>query len=154
MAVELMPARFQFSQSSLHAYERCRRRFFLRYVRHLDWPAPLSADATGWEQEIQRGQRFHEWVQQHAIGLDVSNEVAACEDALLQDWWQNFNTSPPKGLPQGLVFSEVAVSVPLPPYRLVAKFDRVIIGTDGTAVIVDWKTGRSRPQQAVFADHW
>jgi len=154
MAVKLLPSHFQFSQSSLQVYQRCRRRFFLRYLRRLDWPAPMSSDAAGWEQEIQRGQRFHEWVQQQAIGLDVSTEVAACEDTLLQTWWENFNTAPPKGLPQGQVFSEVAVSVPMPPYRLVAKFDRVIIAADGRAVIVDWKTGRSRPQQAVFADHW
>ena len=154
MSVNFLPENFQFSQSNLQAYERCPRQFFLRYVQGLQWPASISLEANKWEEEIHRGQRFHTWVQQQAIGLDVGKEIASCEDVLLQTWWHNYITKPPSELSVGQVFSEVAISVPLPPFRLVARFDRIIIADNGRAVIVDWKTGQSRPRQEHFDQCW
>jgi len=145
---------FGFSQSSLTAFAQCRRRFFLRYVRKVIWPAPLTPEIRQWEEAAQRGRLFHHWVQQDVLGLDVEPAVRDSGDALLQKWWRSFRTQPPSGVPEGRIFSEVKLSTPVGRYRLLAKFDRVVLGMDGRAVIVDWKTGRKRPEQSQHAGSW
>jgi len=76
---EVLPAGFRFSQGSLEDYEQCRRRFFLRHVAQLDWPAPATVEAEAWEAALGRGQLFHQLVHQDALGLDVSPTVQGSE---------------------------------------------------------------------------
>jgi hypothetical protein len=71
----VLPNGFRFSQSNLEDYEQCRRLFWLRYVRELDWPAPVTAKADMWEAALRRGQLFHQLVLQDALGLEVSSTV-------------------------------------------------------------------------------
>ena len=142
------------SQSSLATYEQCSRRFYLRYVRRLNWPAPLTSAAEKWEATMRRGQLFHHLVQQDALGMEVSGMVQHGGDALLQEWWRNFTRHPPANLPAGPIFSEIQLSVPLGGHRLVARFDRVVCGEDGRICILDWKTGGRRPDQEAYARSW
>ena len=151
---ESVPSSFGCSQSNLAIYHQCRRRFFLRYVRRLDWPAPLTAAAEELERAIGRGQLFHYLVQQDILGMDVSAVVQHHGDVLLEAWWRNYTLHPPAGIPAGRTFSEIQLSVPLGPYRLRAKFDRVVMGRDGRVWIVDWKTGQQRPQQKACEESW
>lgn len=144
---------FRFSQSSLMAFEQCRRRFLLRYARRLEWPASLTT-ADQWEEAIRRGKLFHHWAQQDALGLDVEQGVRQSGDALLQSWWRHFRSQPPQNMPAGRSFAEIMLTVPLGEFRLLAKFDRVVLGEDGRAVIIDWKTGLKRPQQNAYAGSW
>lgn len=153
MKTNVLPAGFRFSQSNLVDYGECKRRFLLRYVKDIDWPAPVTSAADEYEAAIERGQRFHRLVHQAALGLDVSDVVEGSDDALLKQWWHNYQHHPP-ALPAGSVFSEIEVSVPLGDYRLVAKFDRFIVTEDGRVVIVDWKTGRRRPDQDQLRASW
>lgn len=161
MKSNVLPAGFRFSQSNLEDYTACRRRFLLRYVKGLDWPAPVTAEAEGWEAALRRGQLFHDLVQQDALGLDVSPTVEGSDDPLLQEWWRNYLAYPPRS-PEGRTLSEVELAVPLAARpaspcgdcRLVAKFDRLVFGDDGRVVIVDWKTGRKRPDQDELYHSW
>ena len=148
----LLPAGFRFSQASLVASERCRRRFYLRYLRQLAWPAPSGPAGEGVDQAAERGRFFHHLVHQDALGLEVAPLVAASGDLELMAWWENYRRSPPAGLPQGVVFSELELWVPLGPWWLAARFDRVVVGTDGRVCIADWKTGRQPP--AAYLDSW
>lgn len=150
---ERIEAGFRFSQSSLSAFDACRRRFLLRYVRRLEWPAALTI-TDQWEEAMQRGKTFHHWAQQEALGLDVEEMVDHCGDERLQRWWCNFREQPPTGIPRGTTFAEVQLTVPLGDYWLLARFDRVVVGEDGRAVILDWKTGQKRPEQQVHAASW
>ena len=151
---ERVGAGFGFSQSSLAVFDECRRRFFLRYVQGLVWPAAVTAKLAGQEEAIGRGQRFHQLAQQDALGLQIDEVVAGDGDEVLRGWWRNYREQGPQGVPEGQVFSEVQLSVPLGPYRLTARFDRVVLGDDGAAWILDWKTGKRRPRADAYAASW
>ena len=149
----MIPQGFKYSQSSLTAFERCRRQFLLRYVERLAWPAPLTDQLDEWEAAAGRGRAFHQFVLQESLGMDVEDAVQRSHDPLLAAWWRNWREQPPV-VPTGAVFGETMLSVPLAGRRLVAKFDRVVLADDGRAWIFDWKTGRKKPEQAVYAQSW
>lgn len=52
------------------AYDQCGRRFLLRYVWRMEWPAA-----------IQRGLTFHQLVLEESRGMAVEEVVATGEDA-------------------------------------------------------------------------
>ncbi|MCP4541151.1 MAG: PD-(D/E)XK nuclease family protein, partial [Chloroflexi bacterium] len=64
-----LPADFQFSQASLQDYVDCPRRFQLRYVLRVAWPAPEAEPVLENERYLQQGAAFHRLVHQHALGL-------------------------------------------------------------------------------------
>jgi hypothetical protein len=64
-----IPSPFTFSQSSLQDYSDCPRRFQLRYIEQLQWPAVEAEPVMENEHHQQEGQLFHRMVQQHRIGL-------------------------------------------------------------------------------------
>ena len=64
-----LPSGFAFSQSSLQDYSDCPRRFQLRYIEQLQWPAVETEPVLENERRQQEGQLFHRMVQQHLIGL-------------------------------------------------------------------------------------
>lgn len=151
----MIPREFKFSQSSLAAFEHCRRQFLLRYVERLAWPAPRTDSLDEWEAAAHRGQVFHQFVLQESLGMEVEVEAAVRQssDPLLAAWWRNWHEQPPT-TPAGTMFGETMISVPLAGRRLVARFDRVILADDGRAWIFDWKTGRKKPTQATYTQSW
>lgn len=153
MISTILPAGFQFTQGSLGDYSDCRRRFLLRYVKELEWPAPITARTEQLEEAMERGKRFHDLVQQDALDVDVSGVVAESDDEQLQEAWRNYRLSPPD-LPAGREFSEVTLSAPIAGCRLTAKLDRLILTDDGQAVIVDWKTGERLPTLETLRNDW
>ncbi|MBA4379648.1 MAG: hypothetical protein C0393_03000 [Anaerolinea sp.] len=66
-----IPTPFTFSQSSLQDYADCPRRFQLRYIEELAWPAVESEPALENERHQQEGLFFHRLVQQRLVGLPV-----------------------------------------------------------------------------------
>ena len=148
---------FRFSQSGLQAFERCRRRFFLRYVDELEWPAPVTDSEEQWEEATRRGQLFHHFVQQSSLGLDVQATVAACGDPVLAGWWENYRRFAPRPGEGERVLSEVELSAAAGEFSAVAKFDRILLPAPGNSAsirIVDWKTGLQRPRQAELQRSW
>jgi hypothetical protein len=142
----------QLSQSGLAAFARCPRRFYLRFVRRLEWPAPLTGSEQEWERSLLRGEELHLFIQQAALGIDVQNLVGAMGDTQLATWWQNFVDSPPQQ-PHGDVHTELELIVPTggvpaaTQHQLMARFDRLIVSTDDSGAqihIIDWKTGTPR----------
>ncbi|HIG16989.1 MAG TPA: hypothetical protein EYQ31_06690, partial [Candidatus Handelsmanbacteria bacterium] len=61
----------QLSQSALASFARCPRRFYLRFVRRLEWPAPITGSEQAWERSLRRGEELHLFIQQAALGMDV-----------------------------------------------------------------------------------
>ena len=145
----LLPPTFQFSQASFQDYVDCARRFQLRYVLMQPWPALLVQPAADAEAHLQRGADFHRLVHQHAQGLSAEVLEATIADDTLARWWYTYLHHPPD-LPDGVVTSELQGSAPLAGYRVSARFDRLVLGQDGSAVIVDWKTSPRRPSRDVL----
>lgn len=157
-----LPDDFVFSQSSLQDFADCRRRFQLRYIQRLQWPALKAEPALENERLMQLGARFHRLVQQYLTGLPLPQLAAlAGEDESLERWWGNFTASVNR-LPQVAaheweslqLYPELTLTAGLAGQRLLAKFDLVARTPDGRLVIFDWKTSQRRPKKNSLAERW
>jgi len=140
-----LPPDFQFSQASLQDYVDCPRRFQLRYLLRVDWPAIEAEPALESERHLQQGNAFHRLVHQHTLGIPEERLLDAVADEDLRRWWYNYLTLPPADLPTTR-YPEVVLSAPLGGYRLVAKYDLVAVDAGQRITVVDWKTYRKRPR--------
>ena len=146
------------SQSSLQDYVDCARRFKLRYLERLSYPAVESEPALENEKHIQEGEYFHRLAQQYLIGIPAEQVGKLANSANLQKWWANFlanqdirGLTPLRAAPGvlrkdlGGLYTEATLSAPLGNFRLLAKYDLIAI-ENGKATIYDWKTYRKRPR--------
>src|SRR5512139_1729026 len=140
------------SQSSLQDYGDCPRRFKLRYLEGLDYPAVESEPALENEKSLEEGALFHRLVQQSLLGMEASKLERLASSADLRRWWQHYIDFKPN-LVGYTIYPEFTLTAPLGALRLVAKYD--LIGLrDGQAVIYDWKTSRKRPANERLAARW
>ncbi len=143
------------SQSSLQDYNDCPRRFELRYLEQLAYPAIETEPALENEKHQQEGEYFHRLAQQHLIGIPAEQVAKFANTENLQRWWDNYiNAQDLRGLKDlGGLKTEITLSAPLGKFRLVAKYD--LIGFDKDKVyIYDWKTYRKRPKNEWLAIRW
>src|SRR6185503_4547702 len=132
------------SQSSLQDYVDCGRRFQLRYLDRLSYPAIESEPALENEKHQQEGEYFHRLVQQHLIGISAEHIGRLANTPNLERWWSNWQAFKEKQN-FGKFYPEITLSAPLGKYRLLAKYDLISV-KDGKATIYDWKTYRKRPR--------
>ncbi len=146
----MLPAGFTFSQSSLQDYVDCPRRFELRYLRQLQWPAVESEPALENERRQQEGQLFHRLVQQHLLGLPEASLTRLASSPDLRRWWDNYRAHPVP-LDDYAKYTEMTLSAPLGAFRLTAKYDLLAIRPAQQARIYDWKTYARRPRNEWMA---
>ncbi|MGC8780518.1 MAG: PD-(D/E)XK nuclease family protein [Anaerolineae bacterium] len=142
---------FQFSQGNLQDYVDCPRRFQLRYLLQLTWPAIEAEPADEYEAQVRAGEAFHRLVQQHILGIIPAAGTDLLLDEPLAGWWRAYLSSQPADLP-ALRFAEVVLSAGLGSHRLIAKYDLIAIEPGHRAVIVDWKTSARRPRPTWLAE--
>lgn len=143
------------SQSSLQDYNDCPRRFELRHLQQLAYPAIESEPALENEKHQKEGEYFHRLAQQHLIGIPAEQIAKLANTENLQRWWDNYiNAKDLRGLRDlGGLHAEFTLSAPLGKFRLVAKYD--LIGFDREKIyIYDWKTYRKRPRNEWLAIRW
>lgn len=147
----MLPADFQFSQASLQDYVDCRRRFQLRYLLALAWPAVEAEPIAVHEAHLLQGELFHRLVHQHQLGIPADRLAGLVregslppEDAGLAAWWENYLQAGPEDLPPQR-HPEITLSAPIGGHRLLAKYDLIAVEPGRRAVIVDWKTSQTRP---------
>jgi len=145
------PLLFTFSQSSLQDYSDCPRRFQLRYIEQLQWPAVETEPVLENERREREGQLFHRMVQQHLIGLPAANLSRMVNTPDLSRWWANYqNATDLQGLKDlGGLHTELTLTAPVGAYRLLAKYDLIAIKPGERVFIFDWKTYHKRPR-----DEW
>jgi CRISPR/Cas system-associated exonuclease Cas4 (RecB family) len=146
-----LPTDFQFSQGSLQDYVDCPRRFQLRYIQRLAWPAVEAEPALENEQHLQQGAAFHRLVHQHVLGLSPERLSSTITDEELSRWWHNYLESAPADLAKWR-YPEVVLSAPVSGHRLVAKYDVIAVDARRRVVILEWKTSRKRPQRKWLAE--
>lgn len=152
---------FQFSQASLQDYQTCPRRFKLRYLDRLRWPAIESEPVHEAERLIKLGTDFHHLVRQHLdyqqLPLDGVDHEAALSAMVqadspiaeqLREWWQAYLDHQPTIFSGATIYPEVTFSAPLNGYRLVARFDVLAVQPNGEFIIIDWKTSLKKPPRA------
>ncbi|PWH13487.1 MAG: PD-(D/E)XK nuclease family protein [Anaerolineae bacterium] len=142
------------SQSSLQDYTDCAQRFQLRYIEQLAYPAVETEPALENEQHMQEGETFHRLIQQHLLGIPAAQVSKLANTAPLQRWWDNYLTWFKFPQPPEAIYPEFSLSAPLPPYRLLAKFDLLARLPTGKFIIYDWKTNRKRPHNESLAIRW
>ena len=135
-----------FSASSLQDYLDCPRRFQLRYILELAWPAAEAEPLEEAQAHRERGERFHRLVQSHSLGVPAEAVASALTDPVLAAWWEAFLAHRPR-FPDALWFHEVGLSLPLGEHRLAARYDVVVVERRGPVHILDWKTYRRRPKR-------
>ncbi len=81
------------SQSSLQDYHDCPRRFELRYLQQLAYPAIETEPALENEQHQKEGEYFHRLAQQYLIGIPSEQVGKLANTPNLQRWWENFLNS-------------------------------------------------------------
>jgi CRISPR/Cas system-associated exonuclease Cas4 (RecB family) len=151
-----IPAQFAFSQSSLQDYADCPRRFQLRYLDRLLYPAAESEPALENERHQQEGQYFHRLAQQYLLGIPIEKLARLANTPNLQRWWESFISSKDLTSLKDLsgLYPEITLSTPLGDYRLVAKYDLIAITEDEKIIIYDWKTYRKRPRNEWLSARW
>ena len=150
-----LPEQFAFSQSSLQDYADCPRRFQLRYLDKLIYPAAETEPALENEKHLQEGQNFHRLAQQYLLGIPTDKLAKLANTPNLQRWWENFLSFGQTSL-TGLkgLYPEVTLSAPLGEFRLVAKYDLIAFTEDKKIFIYDWKTYRKRPRNEWLSARW
>jgi hypothetical protein len=135
---------FHFSASSLQDYVDCPRRFELRYIERLAWPALESEPVLEHELHMRQGYVFHKLVQQVFLGLGDSIHDLPDSDGELKTWWDNFRQSSlVDELPQRR-YPEHPLTARIGDYRFVAKYDLLAVDPGQKVIIADWKTSRRR----------
>ena len=145
-----LPTDFQFSQGSLQDYVDCPRRFQLRYLLRLQWPAIEAEPPLENERHLQQGAAFHRLVHQHILGVPLEKLSPPVADPDLRRWWHNYSTADLALSPSR--YPEIVLSAPMGAYRLVAKYDLVTVDPGRGASILDWKTSRKRPKRKWLAE--
>jgi hypothetical protein len=147
----LLPPNFIFSQSSLQDFVDCRRRFYLRYLLKLRWPAVQSEPVLEVEKLTQNGISFHRHVHQRLLGMPDEKLLPLEQQAPMSEWWQNFSQYGqilPGVLDQhAFRYPERSLYGSVNGYRLVAKYDLIVLLSDGTTIIYDWKTSKYKPKR-------
>jgi predicted RecB family nuclease len=144
---------FQFSATSLQDYAECPRRFQLRYLLEVAWPAPEAEPMDEQERHGRLGRDFHRLAHQHLLGLPAAALSATVHDADLGRWWQAY-LAYAATLSGAQVMPEIGLSTALAGYRLVAQYDALVVGQTANPphfLIIDWKTYRQRPTRAWLA---
>jgi hypothetical protein len=157
-----LPRNFQFSATSLQAYVDCPRRFQLRYLLQVAWPAPEAEPISEQERHGRLAQDFHRLVHQHLLGLPSETLSASVRDPDLKRWWKAYLAYVPT-FGDAQVIPEIGLSAPLAGHRVMAQYDAIVVSDrQSTAqeetpeaalehrtsfLIIDWKTYRQRPSR-------
>ena len=142
------------SQSSLQDFVDCPRRFELRYLKKLNYPAAQTEPILENEKHMQEGAQFHRLVHEHLLGMPVEKLHLLANTPKLRRWFENYLNADLR-LADYTLHPEFTLSAPLGNLRLVAKYDLVAVqkneGMRGASqvIILDWKTYRRRPR-----DEW
>jgi CRISPR/Cas system-associated exonuclease Cas4 (RecB family) len=150
----LLPENFQFSATSLQDYADCPRRFQLRYLMQLAWPAPQVDPVDEHEYLYQMGREFHRLAHQYLLDIPAEALSASVSDDELRRWWGAFLLHATPLLAGENAIPEVGLSTSLEGYRLLAQYDAIVFNdtSDSPAVLIlDWKTHRRRPSRDWFA---
>ena len=136
-----------FSANSLQSFDDCQRRFELRYLQELKWPAVETEPVLESEQFLANGRRFHEMVHRDILGIPVP-EPSLDKDPELFAWWENYLTHDPIPV-QGEMYPEKTLVSTIKDRVLIATYDLIVLTESGEAIIYDWKTWRQPAKRSL-----
>lgn len=125
----------------LETFQICQRRFQLRYIEAVPWPAYFLG--TEAEEARRLGEKFHQMLERYFLGLPeaITSEL----EPELTRWWQAFLDWEP-ALPAGRRFPEFTLTVPLGSHFISGRMDLLVVAKNSIH-IYDWKTGMPPPSK-------
>ena len=143
-----LPFDFTFSQSKLQDYLDCPRRFYLRHIKNLAWPALEIEPPLVMEKQVENGSRFHQMVHQFLIGFPSAIIRQHVQDEpILVKWWDNFERCALiKRLGKNRLVEHM-LALTVADFRVVAVYDLIAWDTPDVITIIDWKTAQHRPKR-------
>lgn len=145
---------FQFSQSNLQDFSDCRRRFYLRHIQDLAWPAVDVEPIMESEKWMRQGSAFHLMVHQSILSIPEAMLSEQANSEPLATWWANFLAyrSSLTGLQdkEAIRHPEFTLTAHIGKYSIIAKYDLMSTMPDSSIVIYDWKTSRHRPKRSTL----
>lgn len=130
---------FIFSAQKLQDFVDCPRRFDLRYVQNLQWPAQETKPYLAYEEHLALGKKFHQLVHQYIIGIPTENLLEQIDHPILKEWWQDFSNYYPS-IKKYQPKAEVKIGAHLAGYRIIAIYDVLYMVGQDSITIIDWKT--------------
>ena len=134
------------SRYRLETFLACRRRFQLRYLQRMSWPAAPLDERT--ELTRQRGEMFHRLMERHFLNLPAGPETAV--DVEIRRWRSLFLNSGLE-IPEGEAHPERSLTIPVGKHFLNGRFDLLVLHNNA-AHIFDWKTGHPRKEADLRQD--
>ena len=131
------------TQTQISAYERCKRFYFLKYVRRLVWPVELSD-----RQQVRQGEAFHLLIRQLLMGFSRESLLVPADSENLSRWLEVFLSNKPLGKPD-MIFPEREVTMNFADVLWLGKFDALAV-YDEQIRIFDWKTSGRKPEEAHY----
>jgi hypothetical protein len=133
----------KFNQSNLQDFNECPRRFQLRHLDEISWPAATSVPLIEFERVIQLGNQFHHLAHQYYNGIQSDILSTSIQDPFLLEMWNAFKDFS-KSFSGCELYSEQTLHASFNGYTIVAKFDLIVKNADHF-IILDWKTSQSIP---------
>ena len=131
--------RFEFNQARLATFNRCQRRFYLKYRSEKQLLENIFVIEDPYRDPARLGQIFHLNMERLARGTPLPTVVEglppAAADSVAKAW--EFRSS----LQADEYLTEFELSVPFDRWRLNARADLIARSYKGSVTIVDWKTG-------------
>jgi len=142
---------FVFSARSLQDYLDCPRRFYLRYIRNISWPAIPGDPILEIEENLHNGRQFHQLACQFLSGIPEELLNNRTKGSPLREWLSTFidyvNT-----LQIGTAFVEETLVTELNGRQIQARYDLIFQDHDGSISIIDWKTTGAEPRKSFLQE--
>ena len=135
----------QYSSSSLQDFVDCEKKFELKHLLNIHWPAIKNEPFFINELKTIQGKRFHHLVHQHQLGIptEVLNSIAT--EIGLEHWWQEYLKFIAAQNPTKNHWPETQIQGPSKDgTKLIARYDLLIRENNGCFLIYDWKTSEFR----------
>ena len=134
------------SANNLQDYIDCPHRFKLRYILKQFWPSEPVDLSHEFEENIRRGQRFHQMAYQFLSGIPKDQILALDMDSTLRVWFSAF-LDLVETLPIKKKYTEETLVASFKGKRLQARYDLLYADGNGSLTIIDWKTTRVKPDK-------
>ena len=142
-----------FSQSNLQDFKECPRRFQLKVINQLSWPAAYLEPLSHLEHATELGNKFHQICHQYFSGIDPISLEKSISNPDLRIMWESFFDFA-KNIQPDDRFSELILTTPFLGHQLIAKYDLVLRTAEGKTIIYDWKTAKRKPSRSVLSQRY
>jgi len=141
------------SQSNLQDFSECPRRFELKVIDNISWPAAYLEPLSKLEQATEVGNKFHQLCHQFFTGIDQDSLSRSISNPDLKIMWENFSAFA-KDFQYQKRLSEIILSAPFLGHQLIAKYDLVLKTNNDKFIIYDWKTSTQKPTRTLLSQRF